>query len=141
MERESLVTLPAALTAPGIDGGARFVMGVDGGATKTLAAVLDLREHTLHLGHGGSSNPDAVGAPAATASLLKATDEALGRAGIDRDDLDAAVLAIAGTDTEAVANQVRELRPVELGCGQRCRGRVGGRHGRTTWRGCDLGDW
>jgi N-acetylglucosamine kinase-like BadF-type ATPase len=112
MKRESLVALPAALTAPGIDGGARFVMGVDGGATKTLAAVLDLREHTLHLGHGGSSNPDAVGAPAATASLLKATDEALGRAGIDRDGLDAAVLAIAGTDTDAVAKHVRELRPV-----------------------------
>jgi len=111
MNRESLVTLPAALTAPGIDGGARFVMGVDGGATKTLAAVLDLREHTLHLGHGGSSNPDAVGAAAATASLLKATDEALGRAGIDRDGLDAAVLAIAGTDTEGVAEHVREVRP------------------------------
>jgi N-acetylglucosamine kinase-like BadF-type ATPase len=111
MRRESLVSLPAALTAPGIDGGARFAMGVDGGATKTLAAVFDLRERTLHLGHGGSSNPDAVGAPAATASLLKATDEALGRAGIDRDDLDAAVLAIAGTDTDAVAEQVREVRP------------------------------
>lgn len=111
MNRESLVRLPAPLTAPGIDGGARFVMGVDGGATKTLAAVLDLHEHTLHLGHGGSSNPDAVGAPAATASLLKATDEALGRAGVDRDGLDAAVLAIAGTDTDAVAEHVREVRP------------------------------
>ncbi len=86
-------------------------MGVDGGATKTLAAVLDLREHTLHLGHGGSSNPDAVGAPVATTSLLKATDEALGRAGIDRGRLDAAVLAIAGTDTDAVAEHVREVRP------------------------------
>jgi N-acetylglucosamine kinase-like BadF-type ATPase len=111
MNRASLVTLPAALTAPGINGGARFVMGVDGGATKTLAAVLDLSERTLHLGHGGSSNPDAVGAPAATASLLKATDEALGRAGIDRGGLDAAVLAIAGTDTDTVAEHVREVRP------------------------------
>jgi glucosamine kinase len=111
MHRESLVMLPAALTAPGIGGGARFVMGVDGGATKTLAAVLDLRDRTLHLGHGGSSNPDAVGAPVATTSLLKATDEALGRAGIDREELDAAVLAIAGTDTDAVAEHVREVRP------------------------------
>jgi N-acetylglucosamine kinase-like BadF-type ATPase len=103
--------LPAALAAPGPDGGARFVMGVDGGATKTLAAVLDLTELTLHLGHGGSSNPDAVGAQAATASLLKATDEAIGRAGVARDGLDAAVLAIAGTDTETVAAHVREVRP------------------------------
>jgi glucosamine kinase len=136
MKRESLVTLPRALVASGLgpkapggqpatagtDGrnahgssqdplGARFVMGVDGGATKTLAAVLDLQKQTLHLGHGGSSNPDAVGAHAATDSLVKATDEAIGRAGIAREQLDAAVLAIAGTDTDAVAANVRERCP------------------------------
>jgi glucosamine kinase len=111
MRREPLVTLPPALIAPGADTGARFVMGVDGGATKTLAAVLDLRERTLHLGHGASSNPDAVGARSATESLVKATDEALGRAGIAHEQLDAAVLAIAGTDTEAVAAHVHESRP------------------------------
>jgi N-acetylglucosamine kinase-like BadF-type ATPase len=111
MRREPLVSLPPALAASGVDTGARFVMGVDGGATKTLAAVLDLRERVLHLGHGGSSNPDAVGARAATNSLVKATDEAIGRAGIGHDQLDAAVLAIAGTDTEAVATHMRESRP------------------------------
>ena len=117
MKRDPLVTLPPALLKPGTDTDARFIMGVDGGATKTLAAVLDLRtlkgtgERTLHLGHGGSSNPDAVGARAATESLVKATDEAIARAGIARDELDAAVLAIAGTDTDAVAAHVRERRP------------------------------
>jgi N-acetylglucosamine kinase-like BadF-type ATPase len=125
MKREPLVTLPPALIAsgdwareqpqspasPAIDLGARFVMGVDGGATKTLAAVLDLREQTLHLGHGGSSNPDAVGAHAATDSLVMATDEAIARAGVEREQLDAAVLAIAGTDTDAVAVHVRERCP------------------------------
>ncbi|HEY3970026.1 MAG TPA: BadF/BadG/BcrA/BcrD ATPase family protein [Solirubrobacteraceae bacterium] len=133
MRRESLVTLPRALIAPRLGssgdslatatangrGGslsqgllsARFVMGVDGGATKTLAAVLDLQEQTLHLGHGGSSNPDAVGATAATNSLVRATDEAIARAGIEREQLDAAVLAIAGTDTDAVTAHVRERCP------------------------------
>ncbi len=132
MRREPLVTLPPALTAPAAEArargpedrvghtasraglgrvGARFVMGVDGGATKTLAAVLDVRERTLHLGHGASSNADAVGARAATESLVKATDEAIARAGIAREQLDAAVLAIAGTDTDAVAAHVRERRP------------------------------
>ncbi|HEV7938521.1 MAG TPA: BadF/BadG/BcrA/BcrD ATPase family protein [Solirubrobacteraceae bacterium] len=136
MKRESLVTLPRALIAPGLGPsmsralatsavevragvsgssqdplGARFVMGVDGGATKTLAAVLDLQEQTLHLGHGGSSNPDSVGARVATDSLVRATDEAIGRAGIEREQLDAAVLAIAGTDTDAVAVHVRERCP------------------------------
>ncbi len=122
MKREPLVRLPPALIVPGtsaldpdrssiIDSHARFVMGVDGGATKTLAAVLDLQEQTLHLGHGRSSNADAVGAHAATDSLVKATDEAIGRAGIEREQLDAAVLAIAGTDTDAVAVHVRERCP------------------------------
>jgi glucosamine kinase len=136
MKRESLVTLPRVLIASGLGSeesegspvtparngvggavssqdllGARYVMGVDGGATKTLAAVLDVQERALHLGHGASSNPDAVGAHVATDSLVKATDEALARAGIERDSLDAAVLAVAGTDTDAVAAHVRERCP------------------------------
>jgi glucosamine kinase len=122
VKREPLVRLPPALITSGtgplgatrsstIDSRARFVMGVDGGATKTLAAVLDLQEQTLHLGHGRSSNADSVGAHAATDSLVRATDEAIGRAGIEREQLDAAVLAIAGTDTDAVAVHVRERCP------------------------------
>jgi glucosamine kinase len=111
MKREPLVTLPPALTTQGADTDARFVMGVDGGATKTLAAVLDVRARTLHLGHGGSSNPDAVGVRTATASLLQATDEAIARACIERDELDAAVLAVAGTDTNAVSAHVGESCP------------------------------
>jgi N-acetylglucosamine kinase-like BadF-type ATPase len=118
MQYEPLVTLPAALRGPatgvsGVNGGpgTRFLMGVDGGATKTLAAVLDLQERCLYLGHGASSNPDAVGPHVATDSLMKATDEAIARAGIERDRLDAAVLAVAGTDTDAVAAHVRTLRP------------------------------
>jgi glucosamine kinase len=113
MKRDPLVALPPALTAQGVEprSGSRFVMGVDGGATKTLAAVLDVHERTLYLGHGGSSNPDAVGARTATESLLHATDEAISRAGIERDELDAAVLAVAGTDTDAVAAQLAESRP------------------------------
>ncbi|HWY90823.1 MAG TPA: BadF/BadG/BcrA/BcrD ATPase family protein [Solirubrobacteraceae bacterium] len=117
MKREPLVTLPVGLTAgagaagPQGWGPARYVMGLDGGATKTLAAVLDLQEHVLHLGHGASSNPDAVGTHDATESLLKASDEAIARAGIARERLDAAVLAIAGTDTDAVAANVRASRP------------------------------
>jgi N-acetylglucosamine kinase-like BadF-type ATPase len=86
-------------------------MGIDGGATKTLAAVLDLHKGELHLGHGGPSNQDAVGARAATQALLHAADEAIARAGTTRDGLHAAVLAVAGTDTEAVVAHVRASCP------------------------------
>jgi N-acetylglucosamine kinase-like BadF-type ATPase len=112
MDRDPLVRLPPALTrSPREDGDARFVLGIDGGATKTLAAVLDLRGGGLHLGHGGPSNQDAVGARAATQALLQAADEAIAAAGTSRDGLHGAVLAVAGTDTAAVEAHVRANAP------------------------------
>ncbi len=110
MRRESLVELPAVLRSAQPRTDARFVMGVDGGATKTLAAVLDLRERMLHVGEAGPSNEDAVGADAAVHALLSAAEEAMRRAGIDAGELGAAVLAIAGTDTDSIARHVREAR-------------------------------
>jgi glucosamine kinase len=112
MNRDPLVTLPPALAAPGTSApeGARYILGVDGGATKTLAAVLDLDRHVLHLGHGGPSNQDAVGPRAAVQALLGAADEALARAGVAQEQLCAGVLAVAGTDTDAIVRHLRELR-------------------------------
>ena len=86
------------------------MLGIDGGATKTLAALLDLERGTLHLGQAGPSNEDAVGTRRAVEALLEAADEAIGRAGIDGERLDAEVIALAGTDTEAVARHVRAAR-------------------------------
>ena len=124
VNRPPLVELPPELVRPippspssgeraaaRAGGDARFVLGIDGGATKTLAAVLDLQSRALHLGHGGPSNEDAVGTQAAVRALLQAADAALARAGGER--LDAAVLALAGTDTEAVARHVRSERSEE----------------------------
>jgi len=111
MSSESLVQLPAALTEPASRVGAPFLLGIDGGATKTLAAALDVEHERLHLGHGGPSNEDAVGAEAAVEALLTAADEALSKAGIERDQLGAAVLAIAGTDTASVTRHVSARCP------------------------------
>ena len=65
----------------------------------------------MHLGHGGPSNQDAVGPQAAVGALLQAADEAIAQAGISSKDLGSAVLAIAGTDTDAVVRHVRAARP------------------------------
>jgi len=110
MKREPLVQLPDVLTRAQAHSDARFVMGVDGGATKTLAAVLDLQGPALYLGHGGPSNEDAVGAEAAVRALMDAAEQALEQAGIDAGELGAAVLAIAGTDTEDLARHVRSAQ-------------------------------
>jgi glucosamine kinase len=124
MDRDSLVSLPPTLArfdpvapaaspparAGGENAGGRFLLGIDGGATKTLAAVLDLERRELHLGHGGPSNQDAVGVGVAGQALFDAADEALAGAGISDGQLDAAVLAVAGTDTDAVTGHVRDER-------------------------------
>lgn len=106
----SLVQIPDVLLARGSSPDARYVMGIDGGATKTLAAVLDLDAKALHFAHGGPSNEDAIGTRAAVHALLAVADEALARAGIAPAALARAVLAVAGTDTEAIARQVRAVR-------------------------------
>ena len=128
VERIPLVSLPPALAhfqgaqqarGPEDDGAhgpetrARHLLGIDGGATKTLAAVLDVRRGAVHLGHGGPSNQDAVGVRAAGRALFDAAAEALAGAGIGEAQLDAAVLAIAGTDTEAIARHVHSERSAE----------------------------
>jgi glucosamine kinase len=110
MKRDSLVRLPSAFTQPRANARARFVLGIDGGATKTLAAVLDLDGELLHLAQGGPSNEDAVGADAAVHALLEVADQAMDRAGISPQELAAAVVAVAGTDTDAIARQVRSRR-------------------------------
>ncbi len=106
-----LVELPPGLTSPARRPDARYLLGIDGGATKTLAAVLDLEARTVHLGRAGPSNEDAVGAKAAVEALLAAAGEALEGAGIAEEELGAAVAAVAGTDTASVAGHVRKVRP------------------------------
>ncbi len=119
----SLLELPASLDlfGPGRHEGAAaegararrlgHVMGVDGGATKTLAAILDPVSKEVWVGHGGPSNEDSVGAAAASEALLSAAAEAAARASVELDDLTLAVLAVAGTNTDAVAAHVRKRQP------------------------------
>ena len=117
MNRDPLVALPPELTHPTPGAAtaersdARYVLGINGGATKTLAAVLDLECRVLHLGHAGPSNEDAVGTRLAVKAVLDAADQALARAGIAQEELATAVLAVAGTDTASIDRHLRETRP------------------------------
>lgn len=120
VKRTSLLQLPDSLRVGGLaaagkgrpEGGpTRLVMGVDGGATKTLAAVLDVERRTVHLGHGGPSNQDAVGVHAAGQALLRAAKEAADGAGVEVERIESAVLAVAGTNTEAISRHVHQSAP------------------------------
>ena len=46
-----------------------YFLGIDGGGTKTLAAICDVDGRVLGSGLGGPSNIDDVGLEAATASI------------------------------------------------------------------------
>lgn len=112
--RNSLVALPEAfLTRGGTPANAgsaanAVLVGVDGGATKTLAAVVDLRTNRVCTGLAGSSNPNAVGFPEAITSIRTAVGEAMTKAGVSADEVSAAVLAIAAADTEADHHRLAE---------------------------------
>jgi N-acetylglucosamine kinase-like BadF-type ATPase len=109
MQRDPLVQLPPSLAEPGTRSPGRWLLGIDGGATKTLAAVLDLEQRAIHLAHAGPSNEDAVGSRAAVAALLDVAEEAMRRAEVTAGQLAAAVLAVAGTDTDAIVRHVRAV--------------------------------
>lgn len=75
-----------------------FILGVDGGATKTLAVVGDDTGRILGAGLGGPTNYQITGIEIAMENLNSAVSTALGKAGINLDKLDYAVFGLAGAD-------------------------------------------
>ncbi len=76
----------------------RFVLGLDGGGSKTLALVADTRQRELGRGTGGSANYQAVGADAALAALDEAIGAACAAAGLPSSALAAVCIGLAGVD-------------------------------------------
>jgi len=56
-----------------------LVIGVDGGGTKTLAALADLKGKIIRLGEAGPSSPRNIGVKAAGENIAKAISLALGK--------------------------------------------------------------
>lgn len=75
-----------------------YVLGVDGGNSKTLAAVADETGTVLGLGRAGNSNHQGQGIEPALQQVTAAVQGALSAAGIGGADLAAAYYALAGAD-------------------------------------------
>ena len=90
-----------------------LVLGVDGGGTKTLAwlARMDDRDVPQVIGRGvaGSSNSVAVGWEIASDNLTRAIDHSFAAAQLKRRPVRAAVLALAGSGSPEVRQQVSEF--------------------------------
>lgn len=76
----------------------RYVIGIDGGGTKTACVVLDEKEYVWAQVRSGSSNRHSVGDEKAYANLEEVINNALRIAGREREDIAAVCLGMAGVD-------------------------------------------
>lgn len=76
------------------------VLGLDGGGTKTKGVVCNERGHVLGSGTAGPSNYQVVGKEQVKASLAEAAARAIEAAGIEREDVSAVCLGMAGLDSQ-----------------------------------------
>jgi N-acetylglucosamine kinase-like BadF-type ATPase len=75
-----------------------YVMGIDGGGSKTTCVVLDHRKNVIGQGRGASCNRNSVGDETARANLTRTIQDALAAAGLPVTALSAVCAGIAGVD-------------------------------------------
>jgi N-acetylglucosamine kinase-like BadF-type ATPase len=92
-------------------------LGVDGGGSKTVAAIADGAGHVVSAGRAGGSNYQSIGKTAAIAELRAAVDVALRGAKAELGEITAAAFGIAGADRAPemaiVQDMVAESIPVQ----------------------------
>jgi glucosamine kinase len=75
----------------------KYVLGFDGGGTKTECVLMDGAGTIVARSFSGPSNPSRVGVEAATREILKAAEICLGEAGIVQNSVVALGAGLAGT--------------------------------------------
>ena len=93
----------------------RFVIGVDGGATKTVALIGTENGKILGRGESGPSNYHNVGTLAASLAIKEAVTEACKDARVKQSNLEFAVVALAAADSaKDKVTAARFLRNVRI---------------------------
>ncbi len=93
-----------------------IVLGIDGGASKTHAVLLDENGHVLGVGRAGCSNWEVVDLDGAQKALQAAIAAASRDAGIRKQDIDAGGYGLAGLDWPSDRGRLQPLIDV-LGVG------------------------
>jgi N-acetylglucosamine kinase-like BadF-type ATPase len=78
----------------------RYILGVDGGSSKTHALVLDETGCALGFGQGGSGNHQSHGLAPAVAEIRRATIKALDHANIQQQPIELGCYCLSGADLE-----------------------------------------
>lgn len=103
-----IITILVALKAH------RYVIGVDGGATKTVALIGSENGKILGRGDSGPSNYHNIGTGAASIAVKEAVRKAKKRAGV-RSSAEVAVVALAGVDSKRErAIVLRSIRAIRI---------------------------
>jgi N-acetylglucosamine kinase-like BadF-type ATPase len=76
----------------------RYVLGVDGGTSKTHALVVEETGRALGFGQGGTSNYDVCGLEPAMCEIERAVRAALNEAGLAPDAIEVGYFCLAGAD-------------------------------------------
>jgi len=91
-----------------------YVLGIDGGGTKTIALAADLRGNVLGKGTSGAANYQTVGLDTAIAVLKEASEAAIADAGIKIHKFEIACFGLAGvgreTDRALLFPAIKELQ-------------------------------
>lgn len=95
-----------------------FVVGVDGGGTRTRAIILDPEEKVMAEGQAGPSNPLRVGIATAAAAVREAVDKACSNAAIQRHEIAAVGIGLAGVRRKDIRVRMREVLIATLGIKQ-----------------------
>lgn len=85
-----------------------LLLGIDGGGTKTHAIITDSNLNILGEGLAGPSNPLRVGIGNAATAVREAFDKACAHAGVQRTDIVAAEIGLAGVKREDIGLRLRE---------------------------------
>ncbi|MFC1719339.1 BadF/BadG/BcrA/BcrD ATPase family protein, partial [Candidatus Poribacteria bacterium] len=78
-----------------------FLLGIDGGGTKTIAIAADLQGNVLGRGSSGASNYQTVGLDQAVAAIKEASEIATAAAGTTSHEARIACLGLAGVGRES----------------------------------------
>ncbi len=97
-----------------------YVIGIDGGGTKTAAIVADEEGHILSRATSTASNYHAVGRKSAGRALKESVDEAVAQAGKTLDDCKFAIFGLAGVNND-YDQQVMSEEAAQIGLGDRVR--------------------
>lgn len=85
-----------------------YILGIDGGGTRTRAVLANGEGKTLGKGEAGTSNPNPHGYKAAQDEMLTAISRAFAGAGLQPCRVDAACLGIGGVDREQERSRIQQ---------------------------------